>query len=664
MSTTSALGAEHVARALRIDRPVLVVLLIGLGLGTYGIVDFMPLWLWPVLAGFGYWRWRLANQGRPPPPSHLRTAVGLGVAGLLVATGNVGLGLEAAIPLFITFLWLKLLEADNERDLGMTAALGSFLAGASVLIDQSLDQMLLAFISVFLMWTAVLSAHLPPGPKRRRQAARRCFLMCLQGLPIGLILFVFLPRPVVRLNLNQGQARSGLSDHLVPGSISALAVDKRVAFRVTFPETVPSDFGALYWRGIVLSVTDGSGWYRERRSSGLGRPPRQVTSGDDPLIIQNITLLPHGRQWLYALDPPISVDSNATIAPGSELARSEAINTPLTYEVQSRPGREAADGNSFTISSAMAIPEKIDPRVSALAGTWMQETLNRGGGLAIMEQVASEWFLAQGFMYSLEPGTMGADPTATFLFDRKAGFCSHYASAFALLARLQGIPSRVVMGFRGGEWNAPGGFLVVRNAHAHAWCECYDRDTQSWRRIDPTVSVTADRLERMTAEGGAAGDPTVSEPMFGSSTQTLRQWWDYVDASWQTAMLRFDADLQLEVSRSIGLGSFGRGGLLISAGVGAALALAAVALLLRRRQQRPDLAHHLYHRWCRRLPASVGPPAANEAPLAFAQRAVKALPDRSDDIHAVTQAYISARYAAPSEGAIRHLRAAIKRRPS
>src|SRR5690606_38301993 len=124
-------------------------------------------------------------------------------------TGNVGLGLEAAIPLFISFLWLKLLEVYTERDLGMTAGLGSFLAGAVVLLDQSLQQMLTGLVSITLIWAAVFAARLPVAPGRWRQSIRRSVVLSLQALPVAAVLFLLVPRPSIRINLQQGTATSG-----------------------------------------------------------------------------------------------------------------------------------------------------------------------------------------------------------------------------------------------------------------------------------------------------------------------------------------------------------------------------------------------------------------------------------------------------------------------
>lgn len=648
----------------RIDATVVGLLIAGIGLGTLILGLELPLWLWPVMVALAVWRWRLARQQRDPPPARIRTGIGLALAAALVTTGNVGLGLEAAIPLFIGFLWLKLLELRTNGDLLMTAALGSFLAGAGVLLDQSLDQVGLALLATLILWTAVIAAHRPSGSGSIRQALGQALRLGAQALPIAAVLFLLLPRPAVRLNMPQGQARTGLSDHLKPGMIANLATDSSTAFRVTFPEGRPESLSTLYWRGLVLSETDGEGWYRETRRRnwvGYSPPPRLPAPGDDPAIMHEITLLPHGNHWLYAIDPPSAIfDGGGIIGRATELVRPQAVNSPVTYRVLSHPKREPIDGGDSTLARAEEVPDQIDPRVMALAAEWRRATLQRGGGVDAMTLVAQDWFAAQGFTYSLEPGVMSGDPVAAFLFERRRGFCSHYATAFALLARLQGFPARIVLGFRGGEWNELGNFLLVRNAHAHAWCEIHDERTESWRRFDPTASVTEDRIERIARDGGAAEDEDDDGSLFTRSTRQLRQWWEWVDAGWQGWMFRYDASFQLNLGRDLGIGPSGRMGLLLAAVIGVVLSLIAVALLLRYRPPPLDPATRLYQRWCRRLGGASLVRAPGETARAFAVRAQALLPHRADEIALVTAAFEHARYGRTDAQALAKLRAAVR----
>ena len=67
-------------------------------------------------------------------------------------------------------------------------------------------------------------------------------------------------------------------------------------------------------------------------------------------------------------------------------------------------------------------------------------------------QAALRYFATEGFQYTLEPGTyLGPTALEDFLLRRRTGFCEHFSAAFATLMRLAGVPSRIVMGYLGGN---------------------------------------------------------------------------------------------------------------------------------------------------------------------------------------------------------------------
>ncbi|MCE9531222.1 MAG: DUF3488 and transglutaminase-like domain-containing protein [Planctomycetes bacterium] len=76
------------------------------------------------------------------------------------------------------------------------------------------------------------------------------------------------------------------------------------------------------------------------------------------------------------------------------------------------------------------------------------------------------------FIYTLQLSRKdkSIDPVEDFLFNTKAGHCQRFASALVLMLRSQGIPSQIVLGFRGCESRGDG-WYDVRQLHAHAWAE-------------------------------------------------------------------------------------------------------------------------------------------------------------------------------------------------
>ncbi len=91
---------------------------------------------------------------------------------------------------------------------------------------------------------------------------------------------------------------------------------------------------------------------------------------------------------------------------------------------------------------------------------------------------------ANDFFYSLKTtkGDSGND-LVDFLKNR-AGFCQQYAAAMAVMLRLAGVPSRVVLGYMHRPPDKNGDFTVT-TFDAHAWVEAFF-DGVGWIPFDPT----------------------------------------------------------------------------------------------------------------------------------------------------------------------------------
>ena len=133
------------------------------------------------------------------------------------------------------------------------------------------------------------------------------------------------------------------------------------------------------------------------------------------------------------------------------------------------------------------------------------------------------YFLSGDFHYSEDApvrgdydGT-GADVIGVFL-QEKSGYCVHYASAMAIMARSLGIPARIAVGFQPGERSFDQGqtYYTVNSDDLHAWPELYFQGV-GWLRFEPTPgrgSVPSYGVEAVddptTPENEAAPVPSVT----------------------------------------------------------------------------------------------------------------------------------------------------------
>ena len=105
------------------------------------------------------------------------------------------------------------------------------------------------------------------------------------------------------------------------------------------------------------------------------------------------------------------------------------------------------------------------------------------------------------FTYSLKPQQRDyrIDPIEDFITNHPQGHCEYFATTLTLMLRSQGIPARMVVGYKCDEYNPLGSFFQVRQLHAHTWVEAYLEPEQvaddpadpqwrngGWLRLDPT----------------------------------------------------------------------------------------------------------------------------------------------------------------------------------
>jgi hypothetical protein len=99
------------------------------------------------------------------------------------------------------------------------------------------------------------------------------------------------------------------------------------------------------------------------------------------------------------------------------------------------------------------------------------------------------WFRSAAFTYNLKPNLPSSSHwLLTFLTTDRRGVCRQFAWAFAVLARLLGIPSRIAVGYTAGSYSARTGSWQVTTGDAHAWPELYFRG-YGWLRFEPTPTT-------------------------------------------------------------------------------------------------------------------------------------------------------------------------------
>lgn len=141
----------------------------------------------------------------------------------------------------------------------------------------------------------------------------------------------------------------------------------------------------------------------------------------------------------------------------------------------------------------LQVPENLPQRVKDLSSDVTKNFTSDYEKLKAIEKYLNN------YTYTLTPGSIPKDRDAVdyFLFDKKEGYCTYFASSMAVMARCAGIPTRYVQGFALNQENQNGyATYDFKGKNAHAWVEAYIEGI-GWIPFEPTSTYKSNRDFKM-----------------------------------------------------------------------------------------------------------------------------------------------------------------------
>jgi transglutaminase-like putative cysteine protease len=289
----------------------------------------------------------------------------------------------------------------------------------------------------------------------------------------GLVLAAGLVGP--RLPLAAGQHPFDPRQHLAPPGAAPLdavnPLDEVSAWLLDpgVPLFVVRSPSPQNWRLLALDRFDGSTWWPPARyvpTGGRVPAPATAVAGGAP-VEQDFVVQGLSGPWLPAADRPVSLAGAVVeVDPDTgSLVLSGGMRPNLRYRVVSTVSR-------FTPSELReAAPAPLPP------GTWpgagaeeiqrLAQQATAGGSFPFQQAVLLADYLRTN--YVADPGAPPGHSYRSlqfFLTVTRRGTSEQFATAYALLARSLGLPSRVVVGFRPGTrlgdgWQVDSGDVLV-----------------------------------------------------------------------------------------------------------------------------------------------------------------------------------------------------------
>ncbi|HEU0206903.1 MAG TPA: DUF3488 and transglutaminase-like domain-containing protein [Pseudolysinimonas sp.] len=346
-------------------------------------------------------------------------------------------------------------------------------------------------------------------------------LVVLGSLAVGALLPIAQPAP------DQSGGGIGLSTGINP--LIDLGDDlRRGAARTAVTYTTSDDQGT-YLRLATLAAFDGRSWSpslvgpaAKDTMKAFPAPPGLASAVKTTQATARIAVGGIQGNWLPVPYPTtqvtgttgtwfwesqgLSVRSENTNAGGQTYTASYLEVQPNLAQLRSPVGGRTVSASYLSLPARL--PQVITDTARTVAGS---AATDYDKALALQAYLRSDAFtysttapVKQGY-----DGT-GADVVAEFL-QKKAGYCVHFASAMAIMARVLGIPSRVAVGFQPGQvTNVSGRDVFTVSTHdLHAWPELYFPGI-GWLRFEPTPGrgVLPDYSNPAAVESLPTGSPT------------------------------------------------------------------------------------------------------------------------------------------------------------
>lgn len=413
---------------------------------------------------------------------------------------------EAVIPSAIVFTFVSVLgESGNRSSRMWTTAIWLFTASVTVALlrDDHGDQ-----TSVWL------------GAGRVRRAARTALAAGMLSLAAGGIAYAVAPRlpgandKALIDQDNADEATVSVVNPMVDLRSRLIGYSNRIMFRVEAARPA-------YWHLTSLPDFDGKSWKSNETFTSADGRLRTTPRGRS--LRQKITIENMGEGWVPAAFEAVAISGKSSFVYNPETATVRLANdadlTPgLTYTVTSVIGSysvrqlSAAGSANPPDQRYLSLPKNFSRKLRDLAAEVVS-----GKDSSYARAVALQNWFRDNFEYDLDV-SYGSSSSAMedFVEDRR-GFCEHFSSTFAAMARSLGIPARVAVGFTSGV--VEDGRYVVRARNAHAWPEVWF-DRIGWVSFEPTPGRGAPGTEGYTGVqpeqdetvGPDDSDPNASGP--------------------------------------------------------------------------------------------------------------------------------------------------------
>ncbi len=451
---------------------------------------------------------------------------------------------DVAISFVVILSTLKFWELETAND-HFNMFLILCLSEASIfLLNPSFILFVFGVVKIFIFLYLILKLR---NFNLNQISFKRLIILVTPSIVFAIILFYTFPRFTTGFLNTQNTANifQQMNDNSIEiKNLPALNLSTKKIFKAYIDNQKEIDINSTYWREAVLWDYVQDEWRQGERGFKIKNAKKNFEDKSSYTIEVSegssfeVPTIDFGSNALTVSHP----DNNLLSFSDSTFRSKGRPKKFATYSFSKIKNFPVAPVSFFELKKGTRIRSE-NTELDKIKNIFFKDfEISKLNGFEKLK-VLNNAFIKRGFQYSLSPPQY--KDSNDFLINGKSGYCSHFATSYALLARIINLPSRVVVGYLGGELNDFDNSIIVRELDAHAWVEIY-LENKGWVRVDPTGLVAPERLQLSSEEFLLASNKGFSFPKISLFT-TIGMWMDSINSKYGNFLSEFDNEKQQNI---------------------------------------------------------------------------------------------------------------------
>ena len=446
---------------------------------------------------------------------------------------------EFFLNLILLLVFIKFSEINKKKDHYFFNFTVLFLSISSLIYGQdflsSINSLLLMFLSIIHLY----SLNQKKIIKLNLRYIGQYLGIALLILPIIASIYFVFPRYDINIKIfDTTENNLGIPDNLELGSFSDISNNEQVVF--IYSNNLKKHNDPLYFRVKIFDLMNTDKVWITTPKNIIDRyydkkyQIKKIVNNSNQ--INKLIIYPNNKTWLPALK---NFDYDNSLAFNNYLngtaESKEKTNKKKAY--LSQPSKLSIDYNSNFLMFYNKLPEVFSKKLTNWSNEQMTNSLSDFDYLNNL----MDYFGSGEYFYTLNPIVDNKNDYEKFFFESKSGYCEYYAGMFAILARLQDIPTRIVTGYMGGQYNNLGNFYTFRQSDAHSWVEAYIGG-KGWVKFDPTLAIPNENIisfNNKSMNSLQSNNKSVNESNI-TKLNLIKLYYSYFDYTWTNKFLDYN----------------------------------------------------------------------------------------------------------------------------